>query len=160
MSENASDNRKCLNCAGNGSCPDCSGSGLSEKTYCPTCKAVGNCQLCGGSGHRPHVELEIIQKRVAAFYQIELKDLTGRKRSARCVVPRHVAMYLARELTTYSFPEIGYAFGGKHHSSVMHACNKITTSTDKQLKVDVETLRTAIELIGIKSTTTNERRHK
>ena len=67
----------------------------------------------------------LIQKRVAAYYNITLEELCGQKRSKGIVQPRQVAMYLSRSLTTGSFPEIGDAFGKRDHSTVIHACNKI-----------------------------------
>lgn len=66
-----------------------------------------------------------VQKQVAAFYEIPSDLLRARTRSQAVVLPRQVAMYLARKLTMRSFPEIGRAFGGRDHSTVVHACDKI-----------------------------------
>ena len=66
-----------------------------------------------------------IQKAVADYYKITVEVLKGKKRSANIVYPRMVAMYLCRMLTEESFPRIGLEFGGRDHSTVIHACDKI-----------------------------------
>ncbi|MDI6783339.1 MAG: chromosomal replication initiator protein DnaA [bacterium] len=77
-----------------------------------------------------NIDLVLIQKRVAAYYNITLEELCGQKRSKGIVQPRQVAMYLSRNLTNGSFPEIGDAFGKRDHSTVIHACNKIEREMD------------------------------
>ncbi|MFB3895298.1 MAG: chromosomal replication initiator protein DnaA [bacterium] len=72
-----------------------------------------------------NVDINIIQKRVAAYYNITIDDLCGQRRSKGIVQPRQVAMYLSRKLTNGSFPEIGDAFGKRDHTTVIHACNKV-----------------------------------
>ena len=67
-----------------------------------------------------------IQKVVADFYRIRVKDLTSNQRSRNIARPRQIAMSLARELTSHSLPEIGNAFGGRDHTTVMHAVKAIT----------------------------------
>ena len=67
-----------------------------------------------------------IQDEVAKFYHIQLKDLKGKKRVKTIVVPRQIAMYLAREMTESSLPKIGAEFGGKDHTTVIHAHEKIS----------------------------------
>ncbi|MBO1141981.1 chromosomal replication initiator protein DnaA [Enterococcus avium] len=67
-----------------------------------------------------------IQVEVAKFYHIQLKDLKGKKRVKTIVVPRQIAMYLAREMTESSLPKIGAEFGGKDHTTVIHAHEKIS----------------------------------
>ena len=86
------------------------------------------------------VDIDTIQKRVAAYYKINQSDITGRKRTKQIVVPRQIAMYLSRELTNDSLPQIGKAFGGKDHTTVLHAIDKI----EKQLK-DNQTLQDDIQ---------------
>ncbi|MDP2166611.1 MAG: chromosomal replication initiator protein DnaA [Hydrogenophaga sp.] len=71
------------------------------------------------------INIENIQKVVAEYYRIPLRELTGKKRNRSYARPRQVAMSLARELTGHSYPEIGHAFDGRDHSTVIHACDKI-----------------------------------
>jgi len=71
------------------------------------------------------INIENIQKVVAEYYRIPLRELTGKKRNRSYARPRQVAMTLARELTSHSYPEIGQAFDGRDHSTVIHACEKI-----------------------------------
>ena len=75
----------------------------------------------------PYVQNDIasIQKAVADYYKITVEVLKGKKRSANIAYPRMVAMYMCRYMTDQSFPRIGLEFGGKDHTTVMHACNKI-----------------------------------
>ncbi len=71
------------------------------------------------------VTIENIQKTVADYYKIKVAEMYSKKRSRNFARPRQVAMALARELTNHSFPEIGEAFGSRHHTTVMHACDEI-----------------------------------
>ena len=71
------------------------------------------------------VTVENIQKTVAEYYKIRVADLLSKRRSRSIARPRQVAMALARELTNHSLPEIGDAFGGRDHTTVMHACDRI-----------------------------------
>ncbi|HOY88095.1 MAG: chromosomal replication initiator protein DnaA [Methylotenera sp.] len=71
------------------------------------------------------VTLENIQKTVADYYKIKVAEMYSKKRTRNFSRPRQVAMALARELTNHSFPEIGEAFGGRHHTTVMHACDEV-----------------------------------
>ncbi len=71
------------------------------------------------------VTVENIQKTVAEYYKIRLADLSAKTRSRSIARPRQVAMSLAKELTSKSLPEIGQAFGGRDHTTVLHACRKI-----------------------------------
>lgn len=81
------------------------------------------------------ITMENIQKTVADYYKIKVSDMFSKKRSRNVARPRQVAMSLARELTNHSFPEIGEAFGGRHHTTVMHACEEI-----EQLRLNDQTL--------------------
>jgi chromosomal replication initiator protein len=76
------------------------------------------------------VTVENIQKTVAEYYKIRIADLMSKRRSRSIARPRQVAMALAKELTNHSLPEIGDAFGGRDHTTVMHACKRI-----KELRV-------------------------
>jgi chromosomal replication initiator protein len=71
------------------------------------------------------ITIENIQKTVADYYKIKVTEMHSKKRSRNFSRPRQVAMSLARELTNHSFPEIGEAFGNRHHTTVMHACEEI-----------------------------------
>ncbi len=77
--------------------------------------------------------IEEIQKTVADYFQIKVSDLRAKKRTLSIVRPRQIAMFLVRELTHYSLPEIGEYFGGKDHTTVLHACNKITKEKEKDI---------------------------
>jgi chromosomal replication initiator protein len=71
------------------------------------------------------VTIEIIQKFVADYYQLKVADLKSRNNSKSVAIPRQVAMYLCKQLTHASLPEIGRSYGGKHHSTVIHSIRKI-----------------------------------
>lgn len=88
------------------------------------------------------VSMENIQKTVADYYRIKIVDLLSKKRSRIIARPRQIAMTLARELTQLSLPEIGNAFGGRDHSTVLHACKTIESlrSTDSALNADFSLL--------------------
>ena len=77
----------------------------------------------GGDGE---VRMDLIQEAVARHYSISLDELVGEKRTKRVVMPRQVAMYLCRELTDSSLPAIGRAFGGRDHTTVLYAVQKVT----------------------------------
>ncbi len=77
----------------------------------------------GGDGE---VRMDLIQEAVARHYSITLDELVGEKRTKRVVMPRQVAMYLCRELTDSSLPAIGRAFGGRDHTTVLYAVQKVT----------------------------------
>ncbi|TCJ12718.1 chromosomal replication initiator protein DnaA [Parasulfuritortus cantonensis] len=71
------------------------------------------------------VSIENIQKTVSDYYKIKVADMFSKKRTRNLVRPRQMAMYLAKELTDLSLPEIGQSFGGRDHTTVLHACRKI-----------------------------------
>ena len=83
-----------------------------------------------------------IQKVVADYYGLQLKDLLGKKRTRSLARPRQMAMALAKELTEHSLPEIGDAFGGRDHTTVLHACRQIRSlmETDGKLREDWDKL--------------------
>ncbi|HOW35324.1 MAG TPA: chromosomal replication initiator protein DnaA [Candidatus Omnitrophota bacterium] len=93
------------------------------------------------------VSADMIQKAVANFFDISLADIKTGKRNKNIVLPRQVAMYLTRQLTNLSLPEIGSAFGGKDHTTVLHSWKKINAEikTDNSLKNAIEKLTTDIK---------------
>ncbi|OGT68683.1 MAG: chromosomal replication initiation protein DnaA [Gammaproteobacteria bacterium RIFCSPLOWO2_02_FULL_38_11] len=78
------------------------------------------------------VTIDNIQRTVAEYYKIKTTDITSKRRSRSVARPRQVAMALAKELTNHSLPEIGEAFGGRDHTTVLHACRKIKELLDNQ----------------------------
>lgn len=80
------------------------------------------------------ITIQDIQQKVGDYYNLKLDDFKARKRTKAIAFPRQIAMYLARELTDFSLPKIGDAFGGRDHTTVIHAHEKIT----QQLKTDQE----------------------
>ena len=72
-----------------------------------------------------HISVEEIQKVVANYYKIKKEDFLAKKRTRNVAYPRQIAMYISRELTDYSLPRIGEYFGGRDHTTVIHACEKI-----------------------------------
>jgi chromosomal replication initiator protein len=83
-------------------------------------EAVG---LRAGPGVK--TSIEDIQRKTAEFYKLDVKDFHSPQRARRVARPRQVAMYLSRKLTTRSLPEIGRRFGGRDHTTVLHACRRI-----------------------------------
>ncbi|MDP2912008.1 MAG: chromosomal replication initiator protein DnaA [Candidatus Omnitrophota bacterium] len=81
------------------------------------------------------ITIEVIQKKVAEYFDIKISDMKTKKRTRQVTYPRQVAMYLAREMTTLTLPEIGGHFGGRDHSTVIHACEKIDTDLKKNQNV-------------------------
>jgi chromosomal replication initiator protein len=88
------------------------------------------------------VTIENIQKTVADYYKVRMADLLSRRRSRSVARPRQVAMALAKELTSHSLPEIGDAFGGRDHTTVLHACKRIKDlrDTEQRMKEDYSNL--------------------
>jgi chromosomal replication initiator protein len=93
------------------------------------------------------VTIDEIQKRVAEHYNIRLADMHSARRARAVARPRQVAMYLCKQLTPRSLPEIGRKFGGRDHTTVMHAVRKIEElkAADRTLAEDVELLRRMLE---------------
>jgi chromosomal replication initiator protein len=92
------------------------------------------------------IPIAVIKQEVCKFYGLSMADLVGNKRSQAIVYPRQVAMYLSREMTDLSLPRIGAEFGGRDHSTVLHATNKITKMLSDQREVysQVQTLTNLI----------------
>lgn len=88
--------------------------------------------------HDRLISIENIQRTVAEYYKIRVSDILGKRRQRSIVRPRQMAMSLAKELTDHSLPEIGDAFGGKDHTTVMHACRVIgeKCETDARMRED------------------------
>lgn len=92
------------------------------------------------------ISIDNIQKTVADYYRIKIADMLSKRRTRNLTRPRQIAMTLARELTPMSLPEIGNSFGGKDHSTVIHACQTITalrmsdTTMDADYKILLQTL--------------------
>ncbi len=92
--------------------------------------------------HDKLVTVENIQKTVAEYYKIKVSDILSKRRSRSVARPRQMAMALAKELTNHSLPEIGNAFGGKDHTTVLHACRKIQALKEEShdIKEDYQNL--------------------
>jgi chromosomal replication initiator protein len=90
--------------------------------------------------------IDRVQKGVAANYDIRLADMVSRRRPAAIVFPRQVAMFLARELTGQSYQELGSAFGGRDHGTIMHACRAIERRMehDESLRLRVKAIETQL----------------
>ena len=81
------------------------------------------------------ISVDMIQDKVAGYFDLKLSDMKTKKRTRQVAYPRQVAMYLARELTKLTLPEIGEYFGGRDHSTVIHACSKIEKDSKKSQNV-------------------------
>lgn len=97
--------------------------------------------------HNRQITLESIQKTVADYYKIKVADMFSQRRTRAIARPRQVAMWLARDLTPHSLPEIGDAFGGRDHTTVMHACRTIVDlrAKDTHLNNDILVLSQSIK---------------
>jgi chromosomal replication initiator protein len=97
--------------------------------------------------HDRRVTIEEIQKKVAAHFNIRTSDMHSARRARSVARPRQVAMYLAKQLTSRSLPEIGRKFGGRDHTTVMHAVKKVDElrERDATFAEDVELLRRMLE---------------
>lgn len=84
------------------------------------------------------ISIDNIQKTVADYYRIKIIELLSKKRTRNLTRPRQIAMSLARELTTMSLPEIGNAFGGRDHSTVIHACQTVITLRASDTTIDAD----------------------
>ena len=88
------------------------------------------------------VTIDNIQRVVADYYKLKMSDLLSKRRSRSVARPRQIAMSLAKELTNYSLPEIGEAFGGRDHTTVLHACRKVKEleQSDREVERDLKNL--------------------
>jgi chromosomal replication initiator protein len=94
------------------------------------------------------VTVENIQKTVAEYYKIRIADLLSKRRSRSIARPRQVAMALAKELTNHSLPEIGDAFGGRDHTTVLHACRRVKELRETERRVGEDYLNLLRTLAG------------
>lgn len=103
------------------------------------------CPHCG-SPSAPRLLVAHIQATVAAYYRIPVRHMTSDRKDWEYSHPRQVAMYLAAELTPKSFPDIGRRFGGRDHTTVIHACKAVQRRmcADAELEQDVIALRTRL----------------
>ncbi len=92
------------------------------------------------------ITVEDIQKKVTNYFNIKISDIKSAKRTRKFVYPRQIAMYLCRQLTTCSYPEIGEYFGGKDHSTVIHAIKKIDAelATNTSLKQSLKNIKNTL----------------
>ena len=124
---------------------------VADSTLCGRVATLESCQSLLQdllrSGPEKRVTIDEIQRRVAEHYGIRLSDMTSARRARAVARPRQVAMYLAKQLTPRSLPEIGKKFGGRDHTTVMHAVRRIEElkSADPVMADDVELLRRLIE---------------
>ena len=82
------------------------------------------------------ITLENIKKITAEYYKIRVSDLLSKRRSRSVTRPRQIAMTLAKEFTNHSLPEIGDAFGGRDHTTVLHACRKIKELRQEEKRIE------------------------
>jgi chromosomal replication initiator protein len=92
---------------------------------------------------RKAISIEDIQNAIISHFHVKLSDLQSKKRSKSVALPRHICMYLARQLTSYSLEEIGGYFGGRDHSTVLHACERI----EQRAKADPQQAATVQRLM-------------
>ncbi len=91
------------------------------------------------------IGIPIIQQQVAAYFKIPINELKTKKRNKQIILPRQVAMYLSRKLTTHSLPEIGAAFGGKDHTTILHAYKKV----EKELENNIQLKKIIEDVSGL-----------
>lgn len=96
------------------------------------------------------VTLDDIQKKICEHYAVKIAELHGARRSRNIVRPRQIAMYLSKKLTTRSLPDIGRAFGGRDHTTVLHAVRQVEQlmKTDAGIAEDIDTLRRSLQFGG------------
>ncbi|MDL2206229.1 chromosomal replication initiator protein DnaA [Eubacteriales bacterium OttesenSCG-928-N13] len=94
-----------------------------------------------------HITPDLIMQTVADYYHIDRSDLLSQRRNREITVPRQIAMYLTRDMTNLSTTRIGDAFGGRDHTTVMHACDKISDASrsNSQMIKTLETLKTMVK---------------
>jgi chromosomal replication initiator protein len=98
------------------------------------------------SPKQPNMSIDNIIRVTADYFSLSPNDLKNKKRSQNIVFPRHLAMYIAREITEYSTTEVGQAFGGRDHATVMHGCQKIEERIRSDPTMD-STIQTLIRMI-------------
>ncbi len=98
------------------------------------------------SPRQTNMSLEIIQRVVAEYFSLSVNDLKSKKKTQNIVFPRQLSMYITREITEYSTTEVGQAFGGRDHTTVMHACQKIEDKIRSDPTLD-STIQSLIRMI-------------
>ena len=95
---------------------------------------------------KKYITIDEITNAVCQYYNVNYKDLMGKKKTKDIATPRQIAMYLCRELTGNTYPHIGTAFNGRDHTTVMHACTKVTKliEKDKHFREGIEKLKNKI----------------
>lgn len=108
--------------------------------------ALASIEAYSSSKKPARLTIDVIQQCVAEYYSVTVDEMKSQKRNKSIMTPRQVAMYLARTLTDSSLPEIGKAFGGRDHTTVMHSCDKIERCLDEseQLHNDIIHLRSKL----------------
>jgi chromosomal replication initiator protein len=93
------------------------------------------------------ITVEGIKHAVCKYYNVKMQDMDSKKRMRAIAYPRQIAMYLAKEMTDYSLPKIGESFGGRDHTTVLYACNKIREDIkmSEALKDDIEELKSILQ---------------
>jgi chromosomal replication initiator protein len=93
------------------------------------------------------ITVEGIKRAVCKYYNVKMQDMDSKKRMRAIAYPRQIAMYLAKEMTDYSLPKIGESFGGRDHTTVLYACNKIREDIkmSEALKDDIEELKSILQ---------------
>ncbi len=104
------------------------------------------------SPKQSNITIEIIQRAVGEYFNLSPYDLRGKKRTKAIAFPRQIAMYITREITEYSTTEVGLEFGGRDHTTVMHACQRIESrmQTDPYLEPTIQRLIRQIKEYGTK----------
>src|SRR5699024_4936662 len=82
------------------------------------------------------VNIDNIQRTVAEYYKVKVSDLLSARRSRSVARPRQIAMSLSKELTSHSYPEIGNAFGGRDHTTVLHACRRVAALREESIDIE------------------------
>jgi chromosomal replication initiator protein len=102
--------------------------------------------LTDAKDEKKYITIDEITKSVCEYYRIPYKELMGKKKTKDISMPRQIAMYLCRELTGNTYPHIGTAFNGRDHSTVMHACSKVsaTMKKDEHFREKIEELKNKI----------------
>ena len=105
------------------------------------------------SPKQSNMSIEVIQRVSAEYFSLSFNDLKGKKRTKNIAFPRQLAMYIAREITEYSTTEVGQEFGGRDHTTVMHACQKIEERirSDPTLDSTIKTLIRSIKEYSAKA---------
>lgn len=96
------------------------------------------------------VQVSDIQRAAADFFGVTYADLVGPERARRIVLPRHIAMYLARELTEHSLPAIGSRFGGRDHSTVLHGIVRVRDRCrEPEIAASISSIRMRAKLLAL-----------